>query len=346
VARDRDRRDRVALALGALRLAHGREGADLLAQQRHAVADAAAVELDLRLTGAAGPHAGAARADLTARLAAHRVAPAAQARQQVLELRELDLRLALAGLRVLREDVEDHGRAVDDLDLDDVLERAPLAGRELGVCDDGVGALRDDDLAELFRLAAPDVRRGAGVRAALQHAVEHDGTRRLGKRRELAQGVLGVLETARGVDAHEDDVLHAHLAVLDLGDVFELGRQAGHAPQRVAILEIPLLIARVGRGLVGLQRLRGADAARRTARALAGEDARDGVVVARRDDALVVGAGSIGHVVPFMTGISPSVYRWPGMSGAASGKLARHGATLFQCGALESGASPHDPCHS
>jgi hypothetical protein len=50
---------------------------------------------------------------------------------------------------VLGEDVEDQGRAVDDLDLDDVLEGAALARRELGVGDDGVGALGDDDVAQL-----------------------------------------------------------------------------------------------------------------------------------------------------------------------------------------------------
>src|SRR5206468_4912534 len=131
VAGDRDRRDRVAHALLPLDLARRGHVVDLLAELRHAGVDTAAVELDLRLTGSAGAHAGARAAHLATGLAGHRVAPAAQARQQVLQLRELDLRLALAALRVLAEDVEDHGRAVDDLHLDDVLERASLTGRQL-----------------------------------------------------------------------------------------------------------------------------------------------------------------------------------------------------------------------
>jgi hypothetical protein len=64
---------------------------------------------------------------LATRLPGHRLTPTAQARQEVLQLGQLDLRLALGGLGVLGEDVEDQGGAVDDLDLDDVLEGAPLA---------------------------------------------------------------------------------------------------------------------------------------------------------------------------------------------------------------------------
>src|SRR5690606_19116536 len=111
----------------------------------------APVELDLRLTGAAAAHALAARS-LATGLAGHRLTPAAQPRQQVLELRELHLRLALARLRMLAEDVEDDGRAVDHLHLDDVFEGTPLARGELRVGDDGVGAEGRDDVGELLHL--------------------------------------------------------------------------------------------------------------------------------------------------------------------------------------------------
>ena len=43
-------------------------------------------------------------------------APAAQARQPVAQLRELDLHHALLAHRVLGEDVEDQRDAVDDVD--------------------------------------------------------------------------------------------------------------------------------------------------------------------------------------------------------------------------------------
>src|SRR5690606_2978116 len=125
---------------------------------------------DLGLTGTAAAHADA-RTDLTTGLPTHRLTPAAQPRQKVLELRELDLRLALATLRVLAEDVEDHRGAVDDLDAHDILEGAALARRQLGVGDDRVGAERRDDPRELLRLPLAQVRAGVGMRSTLQQTV-------------------------------------------------------------------------------------------------------------------------------------------------------------------------------
>ena len=100
---------------------------DLAAQLGHPRADPAPVDLDLGLTGAAAADADTARRAATD-LPGQRLAPAAQPGQQVLQLGELDLRLALLGAGVLGEDVEDQRGAVDDLDLDDV-PRAGAAGR-------------------------------------------------------------------------------------------------------------------------------------------------------------------------------------------------------------------------
>ena len=74
-------------------------------------------------------------ADPATGLAGQVAAPAAQPLLHVVELGQLDLRLALPALRVLGEDVEDQRGPVDDLDLDLVLEVAQLAGRELAVED-------------------------------------------------------------------------------------------------------------------------------------------------------------------------------------------------------------------
>ena len=84
------------------------------------VADQAAVCLELRL-------AGAARADAAAEPLEVRPL-AAQARQDVLVLRQLDLQPALPRPRVLREDVEDQRGAVEHLHVQRLLEVALLRG--------------------------------------------------------------------------------------------------------------------------------------------------------------------------------------------------------------------------
>ena len=98
-----------------------------------------------------------------------------------------------------------------------------------------------DDTRELLRLAAAEVGARVRMRSPLQQAVEHDGARGLGQGGELAHRVLGVLQRALRVHADEHDVLEPQLSVLDLGDVFELGRQTGDAAQRRAVFAIELL---------------------------------------------------------------------------------------------------------
>ena len=81
-----------------------------------AVARAAAVDLQLGLAGpAAADAAGQAR---------HHRALLVEPRERVLELRQLDLQLAVAAPRALCEDVEDELRAVDRLETGRVLEGA------------------------------------------------------------------------------------------------------------------------------------------------------------------------------------------------------------------------------
>ena len=246
VAGDRHRRDRVALALGPLGVAGGAHVAQLGAQLGDLGVDPAAVGLDLGLTGTTATDAAALRADAATGLAGEVATPAAQPLLHVAELGQLDLGLALTRLRVLGEDVEDQRGPVDDLDLDLVLEVAQLAGGELAVADDGVGAGVLDDLVERLDLAAADERRRVGLLPALVDRLQHLGAGRLGERRELGQGVLGVLGGALGPDADEHDALEPELAVLDLGDVLELGAQAADALERVAGLEVPVAVGLLG----------------------------------------------------------------------------------------------------
>jgi hypothetical protein len=149
-------------------------------------------------------------------------APPSQALAQVLQLRELDLCLALGALGVGGEDVEDQRRTVDDLHLDAVLEVAQLCWAQLAVADHGVRAGRDDDLTHLVDLAPADVGRRVGPVAALEQRVEDLGACGLGELAQLAHRVDRVLLAAGRPYAREHDPLQPELPVLDLGDIDEL----------------------------------------------------------------------------------------------------------------------------
>ena len=128
-----------------------------------------AVGLELRLAGAARADAGPERARAAAE--ALEVLPhAPHARQVVLELRELDLELALGAHGVLGEDVEDQLRAVDDARVERVLERALLRGVELVVDEQHLRAGVAVRLLQLLELALADVRARIGARRAAARA--------------------------------------------------------------------------------------------------------------------------------------------------------------------------------
>ncbi len=251
VAGDGHRRHLVALALLPLEVAAGLHARDLPAHLGHLLADAAPVGLDLGLTGTTGGHAAARGAGATAtHLPGQRLAPAAQPRQHVLHLGERHLRLALTGLGVLGEDVQDQGGAVDHLDLDDVLQVDELAGAQLTVADHGVGAGLDDDVPQLLRLARADVRGRVRLVAALDDTVQDEGARGLGEGGEFGQRVLGVVHGAGGPHPDEHDALQAELPVLDLGDVLEFGGQAHHPAERGAVGALELVAVPVPVDLV------------------------------------------------------------------------------------------------
>jgi hypothetical protein len=152
---------------------------------------------------------------------------------------------------MLAEDVEDHRGAIDHLDLHDVFECSALAGCQLGVGDDRVGAEGRDDVPQLLGLAAAEVGARVGMGPALEEPVEHSGARRLGECREFAERVLGVVLRALRVHADEHDVLEPQLAVLDLGDVFELGREPCDTAEGRPLLAVVLVAigGHAGRGI-------------------------------------------------------------------------------------------------
>ena len=107
-------------------------------------------------------------------------------------------------LRVLGEDVEDQRDAVDDVDLEQLLEVALLRGRELVVEHDEVDVERLGELLQLLRLARTDVGGGVGRVASLQHELDRIGARGVDEQRELVERRLRGFGVARA-DAGADE---------------------------------------------------------------------------------------------------------------------------------------------
>ena len=105
VADQRDGRQQAFAAAVAQLRAAGLDVGDLLADDAEPVADVPAIDFELGFTGAPGADAAAEPRQPVAR--------ADEPGHQVLELRELDLELALARARPAREDVEDQLRAIE-----------------------------------------------------------------------------------------------------------------------------------------------------------------------------------------------------------------------------------------
>ena len=136
------------------------------------------------------------------------------------------------------EDVEDQSGAVDDLHPHAVLEVTQLRGFQLAVADHGVGAGREHHLTYLVHLPAADERGWVGVAAPLHQGFQHLRTGGLGEQLEFGHGVVGIHLAADAPDAHQNHPLQLQLAVLDLGDVGELGGHARHPTEGVAVGEI------------------------------------------------------------------------------------------------------------
>ncbi len=187
VAGQRHSRQAGALALGAHRVARGLGVAQAAPQRRDAVAREAAVGLDLGLAGASGADA-AVHAPCAEPL---EVGPQpAHAREVVLELRQLDLQLALGRVGVVGEDVEDDRRAVDHRHVERLLEVALLARLQLVVAGHQVGAGLRDRLLQLGQLAPAEVAIRVGLGPALGQLAGHGHAGRAQQLLQLAEVLL------------------------------------------------------------------------------------------------------------------------------------------------------------
>jgi hypothetical protein len=107
---------------------------------------------------------------------------AAHAGEVVLELRELHLQLSLGGDGMLGKDVEDELGAIDDAQLQLVLEPTLLTGIEVVVDDQRLGIRPGHRFLQLRELALADVGARVGSRPPLQelpHGLDTGGAHEL-----------------------------------------------------------------------------------------------------------------------------------------------------------------------
>ena len=145
-------------------------------KRRDPVARQPAVGLDLGL--ARSPRADSAAEALQVR------PQAAHPRKVVLELRQLDLQLAVRGVGVPREDVENHRGAVDHRHPERRLEVAFLARGQLVVAGDEIRVGRGQLRLQLLELARAEVGVGMRMLAPLNELADD---RRAGGVQELAE---------------------------------------------------------------------------------------------------------------------------------------------------------------
>ena len=165
-----------------------------------ALAELAAVAFELRLTGAAQADA----ADTLTR----KVGPeTGQSWQPVFELGQLNLQATLMCRRPAGEDIQDQGRAVNDLDVETPLQVALLGGREIAVDHDDVVAKILLTRLDLFQLALADVCAGQGVGELLGHRADNLDVDRLCQSGQLLERVGGLPGLPGLFDGDEQGVL-------------------------------------------------------------------------------------------------------------------------------------------
>ena len=121
---------------------------------RDLVRHATSIHFKLRFTRAPRPDAAA----LPRQVGPH----AGQSRQQILQLRQFDLQLAVLRLRTLRKNIKNELRPVENLPLENFFQIAALRGTQLVIENHRADVLLLAHLGQFVRLARPDVigRRG------------------------------------------------------------------------------------------------------------------------------------------------------------------------------------------
>ncbi len=164
-------------------------------EARDALAHAPAIDFETLLAGAAPPDAAAESRQPFVALG--------ESRQSVLQLRQLDLQLAVSRARALGEDVEDQLRAVDHAQFEPLGDVACLRGREIVVEDHEVGVVLEGQHDEVFEAPRADDRARIDLRPHLHQHVRNLDACRTRQLAQLVDGLLGVVSRATGAHRHQ-----------------------------------------------------------------------------------------------------------------------------------------------
>jgi hypothetical protein len=183
-----------------LRLAHLDDFAEISFEFVHPSLEPSAIHFELSLATTL------TSSDATT-LTGKRLTPTTQARKSITDLGQLDLSLALEAVRVLTEDVENHGSSIDRCAAEEFFEIALLSGTQLVVEHDRVDIDCLTQLAKFLHLARTDEGRGIRRMTLLQDPRHDIGTRGVHKQGEFVEVTLGLLfVVARRRDADDHDL--------------------------------------------------------------------------------------------------------------------------------------------
>ena len=199
---DGDDRHPGAVALPPAGGAVAGEPVDARLQRGDALAHAAAVHFQLGLARSTPADAAGQPRE--------RVVAAHQPRQEILELRQLHLELAVGALRAAGEDVEDELGAVEDAQRGGLADVPRLRRRQVVIEDQQIRAQRHGAHQDFLELALPHQRARVDLPPPLQDGVEH---LHVGGPRQLAQLLHGGLRPlpVSLVNADEQGAaFHAH----------------------------------------------------------------------------------------------------------------------------------------
>ena len=127
-----------------------------------------------------------------------------QARQEMLQLRELNLELAFASPGALSKDVENQRGPIQHLALENFFEIAALGGRQIVIEDHRVHVVLLALRCEFIRLAAADERAGHRGIQLLRPATDDLAARRGRQLLQLGHGILQVPSSA-GLELKADE---------------------------------------------------------------------------------------------------------------------------------------------